>query len=279
MSVNSRLSPDWLAALSTIKTQADSLGIPFMVIGASARDILLNLWNISPTRATRDVDLAIEIASWGRFEELRNALVATGFFQSNNQLQRLTFEGHLPIDLVPYGAIERSNSEISWPPDHAVLMSVAGMKDAFDSSLTLPLSESPNPLEIHVASAAGIALLKLIAWEDRKLSTTKDAEDLYFLLRHYIDLGNQNHLQSDHEDLFEDFNTAHARLLGRDLLEICSSETLLAVKSILDRETAPSNESILVRDMLPRRAESDQISLCRKWLTAMWAEMFGMDTF
>lgn len=272
MLLSSRIDPNWLAALSEIKNQADNLDISFMVIGASARDILLDASNISPIRATRDVDLAIEIASWDRFHELKAALVNTKAFKADTKMQRLIFEGHLPVDLVPYGAIEQTNSEISWPPDHAVQMSVVGMKDAFDSSLTLSLTEAPL-LEINVASPSGVVLLKLLAWEDRKLETTKDAEDLYFVLRHYIDLGNQGHLEANHVDLFENIDTAHARLLGRDLLATCSAETLPVVRSILDREINSSDVSRLVRDMLPRYAESEQYVLCRKLLIAMRAEI------
>lgn len=273
MSATNRLDPDWLTALSIIKEQADILGIPFMVIGASARDILLATSDISPIRATRDVDLAIEVASWNRFDELKEALISTELFKHGREMQRLIFGDYLPIDLVPYGAIAQTNLEISWPPDHAILMSVMGMKDAFDSSLTLSLGDAPNLLEIKVASATGIVLLKLLAWEARKSSTTKDAEDLYFLLYHYIDLGNKEHLASNHADLFEDFEIAHARLLGRDVLKICSSETLSAVKIILDRETDNANESKLVRDMLPKHAETNQHIDCKKLLIAMRTEM------
>jgi len=272
MTLTKDLDPDWLSALSIIKSQADGLGITFMVIGASARDILLGVWDISPIRATRDVDLAIEIASWIRFDQLKEALINTGSFHADKAMQTLIFESHLPIDLVPYGDLEKTNSEISWPPDHAVQMSVIGMKEAFDSSLTLILTKSPL-LEINVASATGIVLLKLLAWEDRKLDTTKDAEDLYFLLRHYIDLGNQARLEANHVDLFEEIDTAHARLLGRDLIEICSTTTLSVVKSILDRETDNSNESKLVRDMLPRHSESSQYAFCQRLLTAIKAEI------
>lgn len=273
MPLNNNLDPDWLTALSIIKVQSDILDISFMLIGASARDILLDASSIEPIRATRDVDLAIEIASWVRFDELKEALIKTGAFESGREMQRLIFDGHLPIDLVPYGAVEQKNSEISWPPDHEILMSVVGMRDAFDSSLTLSLTEAPNLLEINVASATGIVLLKLLAWEDRKSNTTKDAEDLYFLLYHYIDLGNQEHLANNHADLFEDYEVAHARLLGRDLLKICSSETLSAVNIILDRETDDANKSRLVRDMLPKHAEANQLTNCKHLLLAMRAEM------
>lgn len=132
-------------------------------------------------------------------------------------------------------------------------------------------------MDINVASSTGIALLKLLAWESRKASTTKDAEDLYFIIRHYIDLGNQENLQTNHEDLFDDIDTAHARLLGRDLLALCSPQTLSTVKTILDRETDDSNESVLVRDMLPRHADSNQASQCRASLIAIRTELSGVN--
>ncbi|PWQ98018.1 nucleotidyl transferase AbiEii/AbiGii toxin family protein [Leucothrix pacifica] len=276
MTTTNHLDPDWISALSIIKKQADHLDIPFMVIGASARDILLDASNISPIRATRDVDLAIEIANWERFGELKAALIETKSFKPDKAMQRVIFEDHLPIDLVPYGAIE-TNAEISWPPDHVILMSVAGMTDVFDASLSLPITNSPEALDINVASSTGIALLKLLAWESRKASITKDAEDLYFLIRHYIDLGNQENLQTNHEDLFDDIDTAHARLLGRDLLALCSPQTLSTVKTILDRETDDSNESVLVRNMLPRHADSNQASQCRALLIAIRTELSGVN--
>lgn len=270
---NTNVDPDWLSALAIIKTQADNLVIPFMVIGASARDIILDAWNISPIRATRDVDLAIEIASWERFDELKEALIRAGSFQPDGMMQRLLFEERLPIDLVPYGALEEADSEISWPPDHSVHMSVVGMNDVFESSLSLPLTEASDAPEIKVASATGIVILKILAWEDRKLRTPKDAEDLYFVLRHYIDLGNQNHLEANNSDLYDDFEIAHARLLGRDILSISSVETLLALNTILQREIDDAAESMLIRHMLPRHAGSDQSELCLRLLIAMKIEM------
>lgn len=274
MSEINSLDPDWVAALSMIKHLTDSLDIPFMVIGASARDILLSAASISPVRATRDVDLAIEIASWISFEALKEALLNTEHFSQDREVHRIIFQGHLPIDIIPYGAIE-TNSEISWPPDHVVLMSVAGMKDVFNSSLRLPLSESSKSLEVNVASSTGIVLLKLLAWESRKTSTTKDAEDLYFLIRHYIDLGNQEHLKTNHADLFDDIDMAHSRLLGRDLRKVCGPESLQAVKNILDREISNPTGSQLARHMFPASSGSDQQLLCEKWLLAIKMEMFN----
>ena len=116
-------------------------------------------------------------------------------------------------------------------------------------------------------------MIQIGSWEDRKLNTSKDAEDLYFLLRHYIDLGNQNHLEANHSDLYDEFEMAHARLLARGLVSISSLETLSAIKSILQREIDNAVESRLLRDMLPRFADSDQQALCLKQLIAMKTEM------
>ncbi|RVU83639.1 hypothetical protein EOL70_15035 [Leucothrix sargassi] len=271
MQENSALNPDWVAALSLIKIEADTLNIPFMVIGASARDILLDASQISPVRATRDVDLAIEIASWERFEELKAALINIAAFKPDSAMQRLIFDNRLPIDLVPYGAIE-TNAKISWPPDHAILMSVAGMRDVFDASITFELAEN---LSINVASASGILLLKLLAWESRKHSTSKDAEDFYFLLPYYIDLGNKAHLADNHIDLFDDIDTANPRLLRRDLRSVCSAETLHAVKTILNREISDADESLFIRHMLSRRTDTLEQRLCEQRLRALREELNG----
>ena len=49
-------------------------------------------------------------------------------------------------------------------------------------------------LIVRVASLAGLALLKLVAWSDRGRETNKDAADLYRLFTAYADAGNTDRL-------------------------------------------------------------------------------------
>jgi predicted nucleotidyltransferase len=60
-----KLDPSLAQALCDVKLAADSLDIPFFVIGATARDILLEHCHaIKAPRATQDIDIAVEVAGW-----------------------------------------------------------------------------------------------------------------------------------------------------------------------------------------------------------------------
>ncbi|MCG2741391.1 MAG: hypothetical protein L6300_14335 [Syntrophaceae bacterium] len=80
-------------ALSLLKRVADALGIPFFVVGASARDILLkHCYGIDPPRATRDVDLGVRVADWEKYNRLTDALIATEKFAATRERQRFCFD-------------------------------------------------------------------------------------------------------------------------------------------------------------------------------------------
>ena len=213
-------------------------------------------YGMASQRATRDVDLALEVAGWNRFAELKAHLLTNTDFQADRMVQRVVFKEHLPIDLLPYGGVEQDASQIAWPPDHTIAMSVLGLADVLTSSQTIRISSSPEPLNTPVATPAGIALLKLLAWNARKHQSSKDAEDFQYLLHYYIDMGNQSRLENEHTDLFDDIETAPARLLGRDITTIASHRTLTMIAHILDQEIATGLYTPLLRAMLPRHTET-----------------------
>lgn len=54
---------------------AMQLHIPYFVIGATARDILIeHVHGLETTRATRDIDFAVSVASWEGFTQLKEQL-------------------------------------------------------------------------------------------------------------------------------------------------------------------------------------------------------------
>lgn len=69
-----------------------------------------------------------------------------------------------PIDLIPFGGVENLDSTIEWPPEMNVVMNVSGFSEALRSAILLKIAEN---FSIRVASLAGMAALKLIAWQDR----------------------------------------------------------------------------------------------------------------
>lgn len=98
---------------------------PFVIAGAQARDLLLKHgYNIDTGRLTSDVDFAFRVDSWEQFHDLRDALIRSGeFVEMPKVLHKLRFRGTLEIDIVPFGAIERSDRTIEWPPDRDWVMS------------------------------------------------------------------------------------------------------------------------------------------------------------
>jgi len=227
-------------------------------VGATARDIILQYgYDIQPKRATQDIDFGVQISDWNHYQKLRDALITTGKFRSDKkQSQRLLYEKRFLIDIVPFGSISDHGGFISWPPDYETKMSTLGFEEAYRYSITVRLSSNPI-LDVQFASLAGLALMKIISWQDRYPERNRDAKDLALLLRTYLEAGNTERLFNEEKDLVEiedfDYENAGARLLGRDIAKIVHPETAKIVLAILDRETDEQNRFKLVIDMLENR--------------------------
>src|SRR5512139_2234375 len=143
--LSGKIDQQTVAALSVVKGIADSHGIPLFVVGASARDLILkHCYEIEPQRMTADIDLGVEVADWEQFNKLTEALMATGrFLPDERQRQRYDFDSVL-IDIVPFGPITDENRRIAWPPEHEVFLSMIVFKEAYENSITVRLSTTPE---------------------------------------------------------------------------------------------------------------------------------------
>jgi predicted nucleotidyltransferase len=66
------VDPATLHILSVVNRVAAEPELPYILVGATARDLLLfHVFGIPVTRATVDVDFAVAMDSWERFSELR----------------------------------------------------------------------------------------------------------------------------------------------------------------------------------------------------------------
>ena len=243
-----------LGIYRAVADAAERLGIRWVIIGATARDLVYEQWfGIAPRRRTSDVDLAIEVQSWDDYSRLRTALMENGPFEEcGHERQRLRCrETGLPIDIVPFGGIEE-NQAISWPPDHAFRMSTHGLADAMHTAIPLVLEAEQN-VSVHVAHPAVLVATKLFAWADRP-DRRKDAGDAAFMISEYERiLDNRERLSIENSDLFndEDFDldAAYAEMLGRDLSNLMRRASLEELKRLLSREASLGDASRLVADM------------------------------
>lgn len=248
-------------ALSLLKRVADALGIPFFVVGASARDILLkHCYGIDPPRATRDVDLGVRVADWEKYNRLTDALIATEKFAATRERQRFCFDTVL-IDIVPFGAIANEHKRISWPPEHEIFMSLFAFEESYEYAVTVRLSSDPE-LDIRLPTLPGLALMKIISWEERYPERAKDAEDLSLIMNSYEDAGNFERLYDQEQNLLqaEGFDTrlAGIRLLGRDMAKMADHETAEVVCRILCNEKDRVSQYRLVVDMIRGKPRFDE---------------------
>lgn len=250
--------------------------IRYFVVGATARDVILSQGHgIAIKRATVDIDLGVEVVDWEEFHALKDALAATGQFAPTQSAHRLLYKRELPIDIVPFGQLEHANKEISWPPDHSIRMNVSGFEDAYRTAQTVRLKSDPA-LDIPFATPAGLTILKIIAWNDRSPESNKDAGDLAYLMRNYLDAGNLERLAEEHPDLLAnddfDYERAGVNLLGRDMATVMSPETRMMVLEILDRETDNPERYRLVEDMMYNDAiTGDAFEECLQYLETLKA--------
>ncbi|RJG16082.1 nucleotidyl transferase AbiEii/AbiGii toxin family protein [Massilia cavernae] len=240
VSADRPLNPVILAILRALHLATAQLGYSYFLVGATARDVMMtHVFGIQTRRATHDVDFAVALEDWHSFDVLKNALINTGDFEAaDRHAHRLhyklaEFGTAFPLDLIPFGGVEHKPHEIAWPPDMNVVMNVTAYAEALRFSLEVDVGDQ---LVVRVVSIPGLVALKLLSWNDRGLSDNRDAQDLFFILGHYHEAGNEQRLYDEEFAILEacgfDPSLAGARLLGLDtrlILEERSRNALLAV--------------------------------------------------
>lgn len=216
---------------------------------------LLYVYDLPVHRATNDIDFGIIVESWDEFTKLRDDLIVDRKFQPHTMRQRLVHESGLLIDLIPFGDLEEVSGQISWPPDFSIVMRTAGFAEAYDNSVEIRIADD---LIVKVASLAGLALMKIVAWDERRFE--RDAEDLALVMRHYLEAGNQDRIYTEEGDCFDlldeefDYERASARILGRDVGRLLTKTSWLIVERVLSQEPDQANLDALTTVMITNSA-------------------------
>lgn len=245
------------------------LGQSFYVIGATSRDIIMRqLANVSAQRRTKDLDIAIAIPNWEKFEEISQLLISEGFEKSKDK-QRFYWKDY-ELDIVPYGGVTKDDDNIYWPPEEDIAMSVKGFNEVLKDAITVSVD---GKFDVKIASLYGLFLLKLNAWIDRHYKTMKDAEDLSFILENYFEANLDLNTERDfHSEVYErdDFDTyiVGAIWLAYDLLPLLNIEQLIYYRDIIQEEIKKSEGSLLINQIL----ESDS-NLSYEQVKQTWKEI------
>ena len=220
----------------------------FYVIGATARDIIMQqLLDTASRRRTRDLDIAIAIPDWDTFEQVKQSLIADGFEKSRDMQQRFYY-GEYELDIVPYGVVAKEDDNIYWPPEEVVAMSVKGFDEVLSEAITVSID---NEFKVKIASLHGLFLLKFNAWLDRNAKTSKDAEDMSFILSNYFMANFDREIHQEVYD-WENFDEyiVGGYWLAHDLVALLDARQLNYYKEVIEAELTKEEESRLINQMI-----------------------------
>lgn len=237
------VDPVTVEILRAVAEETQAEGIDYLLVGATARDVLLtHVHGLASRRATYDVDFAVAVKNWDQFAALRTRLIARGAFNATEKAQQRLYyqtpDSNLAyqLDLVPFGGISKGTNTIAWPPDMKIIMNIAGYDDVRAAAELVTFAPD---FDGKVVSLPGLAILKLVAWSDRGRVDPKDAHDLIHLMNSYAAAGNIDRVYAEDGviDAGEyDPDLAGVYLLGKDIRRVASADTLDIVRHIIERD-------------------------------------------
>lgn len=230
------------------------LEIKFFVIGATARDIIMELHGEKSGRRTQDIDIAIAVDKWEEFSTIEKEIIQLPNFEKDpKQQQRFLYLNDFQLDIVPYGGITTAEDKIFWPPDQSFAMTVLGFEEAEKDLVRIKIDDT---LEIDIVSLAGIFILKLVAWKDRHHKGNKDADDIGFILLNYLNIHEERAAMEHYEEVYEieefTITKAGSALLGIDInILLSDNDTNKAkLKTIIETEINFKEDSILFNQIV-----------------------------
>lgn len=240
-------NPLLVELLKKLTDSFNRMGREFYVIGATARDIIIRqLIGTTSGRKTKDLDIAIAIPDWSVFENVKECLIADGFKKSTHMHQRFYY-GEYELDVVPYG-VAKDDDNIYWPPEEKIAMSVKGFDEVLSEAITVNID---NEFDIKIASLHGLFLLKFNAWLDRSIETSKDAEDMSFILSNYFMANLDRNVYPEVYDWgkFDEYIVG-GYWLANDLLQLLNKEQITYYKDCIEKELEKDDESRLLNQII-----------------------------
>src|SRR5271170_5700979 len=173
------IDPLTLSILELIDRLLRDAKIRYMLVGATARDLLLyHVFGHAVTRATYDLDFAILVDSWGQFAIVKQLFFnIPGFTDKGRNAQRLYYRPtgasfKTIIDIIPFGKLETAERTIAWPPDADVVMNVAAFSECIRELAARTGSPRPhhsccfpNPDSLSSNSLLGSIGMRGSSWE------------------------------------------------------------------------------------------------------------------
>ncbi|MCF0158822.1 MAG: hypothetical protein HUJ83_09960 [Veillonella sp.] len=255
--------------------------LPLYIVGARARDVAMKLMKgDEPKRRTEDLDVAIAIENWQMFDAICRTLQENHFKRYGNT-QKFFYHGEnndmdFEVDIVPFGGVA-VDEKIGWPPEGNPVMSVKCFEDVMKEAATVTID---NVVKVKMAPLCGQFLIKLDTWNDRHAATDKDAEDMLFILKNYLDI--QLIYQSDNTPpdvvKFEDESTDtivwSAQWLAYDISKLLTTDHLQFYTELISKEIEQEEKSELIYHFMKYfgNKEMDDITNHYESCRSIWSE-------
>lgn len=232
-------------------------GLPFLLVGAFARDIhFWHIYGIEPPRKTHDIDISIQLGSWDEFHTFSAQLRTEGFLspETDHPEKFLDQETGQEVDILPFGKISENGATIIWPNDTHP-WTITGLQDAYEHAMILLLETGATATPIRVATLANIVLLKTIAIHDRPEGRRKrDAFDIDFTIEKYLDAGQRARLKGTTGSVImarynNDLRRASAYLIGEDIARQTTAATHDLCATYLTHEIESSSRCYLAQQL------------------------------
>jgi predicted nucleotidyltransferase len=145
--------------LSVFSQAAEAVNAPWLVVGATARIMLLEkVYGLPQGLATRDIDFGVQVGSWDHYRELCEAITAKDVLETERTpTKRFRSKQAMVFDLVPYGGVENDQKQVHWPPHQDEVMTVRGFSGAGESSTDRSCRQSGSSVRIETVCLAGTA--------------------------------------------------------------------------------------------------------------------------
>jgi predicted nucleotidyltransferase len=257
------------AVLRDFARIAEQNGIPYVLVGAGARLLVFDWqYNFRPEDTTTDWDIGVQISSWVAFEGFQKLLTggANPAFTEDRVAHRFKHLTGVPIDIIPFGGLERTDGIIVWPQDERQMV-VLGFREVQLKAIKIDIGEG---VFMPVATLPGLAILKIFSFHDRHLGD--DLRDLFFILDNYERAGNEERIFDELTDLFLnkklEYEFSGAYLLGMDVGRLANPKTIKSLLQIISPLLDPFSPALapLIRTTVDeRQEEKERRRLARKF--------------
>ncbi len=263
-------------AVAAVQQVAASCGVPVLLVGAYARDLLLEEWGAKASmRRTRDVDFGVRIGGWGEFKALRESLIATGEFTEVGPIpHKVKYRGEMEVDLVPFGGVAGEEGRlVCWPDEFGQEMNVLGYQEALEIAKICPVAPVP------MVTLPALVCLKILSWNDGPDRRAKDAADLAFVLKNLSAMDAVLDAMVDFADEdWDDIDHRCHRWMGIQIGSVFGPRTRDALIEVLTREVSMRGDLRLVRQMIAPDLKAEYARLALEGLRTGLTAASGGET-